>query len=221
MASIYENSSSVYSWLGLEEGHSDKAMEFVEEFHEAFPVLPPASREVALEMTKWSKEKLLDPSYKDHWDGLYQLCKRSYWKRVWIIQEIVVTHKREISHLLGGTKHVELYPFEFLVFIASDVPLSANFREVATPWYSYCRKLHFASSHIVAIIRHAHSWVRKQLTERDLGLKRLLEDHGGTQCTDPRDKIFALLGISIPYEGLELEINYSIAVSQVFINAAQ
>jgi hypothetical protein len=220
MAKIYENSSGVYSWLGLEEGHSDKAMEFVEEFHGAFPVLPPASREVALEMTKWSKEKLLDPSYKDRWDGLYQLCERSYWKRVWIIQEIVVTHKREIAHILCGTKHVELYPFYILVFIAGDVPLP-NFHEVATPWYSYCRKIHFISLHIIAIIRHAHAWASKELTERDLGLKRLLQDHGETQCTDLRDKIYALLGISMPYEGLELEINYSIPVSQVFINAAQ
>jgi hypothetical protein len=129
-------------------------MEFVEEFHEAFPVLAPASREVTLEMTKWSKVKLLDPSHKDHWDRLYQLCERSYWKRVLILQEIVVTHKREIAHPLCGTKHAELYPFEILVFIAGDVPLSANSREVATPWYSYCRKLHSISLHIMAIILH-------------------------------------------------------------------
>jgi len=74
---------------------------------------------------------------------------------------------------------------------------------------------------ISAIIRHAEVWGEQQLDEYSLGLLRLLGDHAHAQCTDQRDNVYALLGVSLPYEGLELEINYSIPVSQVFLNAAQ
>jgi len=85
MTRIYENSSGVYSWLGLEDGKSDKAIDFVQEFHQIFPVRPSRSNTVAREMLNWIREKLSDPSYQEYWEGLHELCQRTYWRRVWVI----------------------------------------------------------------------------------------------------------------------------------------
>ena len=219
MARIYENSSAVYSWLGLAEGNSDKGIEFVEEFNRTFPVRP--SREIARAMLKWAKEKLLDLSYQGRWDGLNQICERSYWTRVWIIQEIVVTEKRQGVRLLCGSKQVPLELFHLLVFLAGDARLSATLSDHKEPWFALSHKLSHASREISAIIRHAGAWGEKKLDEQALGLRRLLCDHTRSQSSDLRDKVYALLGVSLAYQGLELEINYSMSVSRVFLNTAQ
>jgi Heterokaryon incompatibility protein (HET) len=221
MTRIYENSSGVYSWLGLEDGKSDKAADFVQEFHQTFPVRPSRTNTVAREMLNWIRPKLSDPSYQEHWEGLHELCERTYWRRVWVIQEIVVTEKRQGVHLLCGSKEMLLWSFHKLVFLAGQVTFSAPYGSYLEPWWAISRQLRSTSMVISAIIRHADVWGEQQLDEYSLGLLRLLGDHAHAQCTDQRDNVYALLGASLPYAGLELEINYTIPVSQVFLNAAQ
>lgn len=54
-----------------------------------------------------------------------------------------------------------------------------------------------------------------------LSILSLLAEYHRQQCVDPRDKIYALLGISHPYDGAKLDISYSISVEQLYLDVAK
>jgi hypothetical protein len=40
-----------------------------------------------------------------------------------------------------------------------------------------------------------------------------------TQCGDPRDKVYSLLGIAVPYPSLQLDLHYSLSIAEVYLTS--
>ncbi|EHK27153.1 uncharacterized protein TRIVIDRAFT_138489, partial [Trichoderma virens Gv29-8] len=75
MRQIYTNATAVYVWLGCESSNSNLAMDYITE-----------------KASKKLKAKGL--GFRPIWseqegEALVELCERPYWRRMWIIQEII------------------------------------------------------------------------------------------------------------------------------------
>lgn len=84
MTRIYQQ-GYVMAWLGLEEEGVQLGFELLGHC-QAFVVGGRRTRE---ELSDWIKRRLFDPEFEAHWVSLTQIYQMSYWKRMWIIQEIV------------------------------------------------------------------------------------------------------------------------------------
>jgi len=87
MSDIYSFASSVVSWLGLDSRHSASTIDFLRNLSMA-----------AAERT--SEETMLPKCPKDKRKAIRKLLKRQYWKRVWIVQEVVLA--RDILIMCGS-----------------------------------------------------------------------------------------------------------------------
>jgi hypothetical protein len=97
MKEIYVTATSVYAWLGVEADNSDLAMDFI-------------AKKGARNL------RHRGPGFRNLWSreegkALHDLCERSYWRRMWIIQEII--HAEKIT-VWCGRKSFEWGFFENL-----------------------------------------------------------------------------------------------------------
>ncbi|KAL8918371.1 MAG: hypothetical protein Q9208_007390 [Pyrenodesmia sp. 3 TL-2023] len=157
MRDIYLSARQTWVWLGPSSADSDEAMDTVQGFHK--PGL--------------SAGKLRLPS-REAWDGIANLIRRSWWKRVWVIQEVLSsTHIR----VCCGRKKVDFECF---------VTLEQKRRESSFP---YNPRQPFAFIML--------NWSSTQESVRRGGAP-LFEWIFHTQyfeSTLRRDKIYALLGL--------------------------
>jgi len=164
MKQIYTNAANVVIWLGREAEDSDVAMSFVANEGSA-PLKPKggAFRRI------WTREQ---------GKALLSLCERPYWRRIWIIQEII--HARQII-VLCGQKIFKWRSFENLYEKLKTIELRG--------WIAHhefaARVLgSFAS---VMVWQRAHWRHPETLAPR---LRTLLEVFQDWQCSDIRDKVF-------------------------------
>jgi hypothetical protein len=202
MREIYTKAIRTLVWLGNAEADSDLAMIFLKE----------------LEAATSPADFLLSTLENRREDSLYEalehlFIERPYWQRVWIIQEVicatdVVVHCGRYSVSLAA-----MHCFTEMVG-AAWLRLDDYFA------MQYHAKFQFSLSW------HGHAKLRKQLTDgaqTRRSLLELLDQHKSASCTDPRDRIYALIGLSYldnsDHPGLK--IDYTRSISQVYRGAAQ
>ncbi|RSL44967.1 hypothetical protein CEP54_014469 [Fusarium duplospermum] len=144
MKHIYANAFKVYIWLGLEADNSDLAMDFI-----------------ATKGTQGLRRR--GPGFQAIWPrhvgkALKDLCERAYWRRMWIIQEIV--HANNITVWCGGAKSFRWQVFESLYLTLKTLE--------ETSWFAH----------------HPHA------------IRVLIDIFRDWQCTDIRDKVFALVSMA-------------------------
>jgi Heterokaryon incompatibility protein (HET) len=220
MTRIYQHASAVVVWLGLEEGKSAKGMEFLNEAS-AFIAERENANNPHGDFRKWLYKMLSNSEYDICWDGLRQLFQRSYWSRLWVIQELVVTpHPDEVWLLCGSNKA----RFESLRMISQQIDALA----AETPNFYFAEtldetivKLDEVARKVWGIADHIDAWGTSALGEDRIGLLVLLDKCSDQLCADPRDKVYALIGVSSSYPGMELLIMYTIPVADVYKNLAR
>ena len=115
MDEIYRNASETICWLGVENEECSSAFDLIQIL--AQPDVNPAQYAEAL-------TRLYRPSnshrYEVHWKAFFQLLRRPYWRRVWIIQEIVASRKVWVQ---CGSYCVI---WETLIAAANTVPTASN-----------------------------------------------------------------------------------------------
>jgi hypothetical protein len=170
MKQIFLQAIDVYVWLGPKADNSDIGMDYI-------------AKKGARRL------RACGPGFKPLWSraegkAVYHLCERSYWRRMWIIQEIV--HARKVT-VLCGTKSFDWANFENLYL---------NLKTLEdTGWFAHHA---FAiamlqSSAGMMLWQRAH-WQHPQTPIPDL--LTLIEIFREWQCTDLRDKVFALVGMA-------------------------
>ncbi|RMZ79075.1 hypothetical protein DV737_g3561, partial [Chaetothyriales sp. CBS 132003] len=170
MNKIYEDAEFAIVWLGLpsDERREARAMDFVQEMARHQPEKSGASfRDVYLSM----KMKL-------RWVNLLRFCNLTYWTRCWIIQEFLQAKRIEV---LCGTARLEWTYFE-KVFL--DI-----------------RNLDTYPDYLALELKDFLTTVPSRLTARRLlhrtsRLEELLHEFYDAQCSEPRDKVYGLLGIA-------------------------
>ena len=206
MKQIYKQSKKTLVWLGPETGDTAKAFELIpyllKVFCEAFHGKP---RPIRLDrclmehpsiLQVYQQVRLIEP--------FIQLEQRPYFSRIWILQELAVSYNKVT--LLWGQFSLswEEYVAAAFTFACFEIrkadihkPLGA-FLEVVMP------ALQLETSETTTLIS-------------------LLDRYRQQESTDPRDKIFALLGIagSKDISSLGCKVDYTSDVVEVYTNLAR
>lgn len=191
MKSIFQLATAVVIWLGEESDDSNLAMDLIADIHK-----------VGADNFKTSLEDARS------WESLRKFYRRSWFSRVWVIQEIAVSHS---SPKVGaGNKWLSWDALESArYFVESQIKTPNN--PVST----------MIKSTVKATVAAIHN-VRRDLSPTDpiSNLEMLLKRTMTFFATDPRDKVFALLGLAHESDRMEIVPDYSKKLEQVYAELA-
>ncbi|KAE8368506.1 hypothetical protein BDV27DRAFT_153889 [Aspergillus caelatus] len=129
----------------------------------------------------------------------------AWWKRVWVIQEVVITSR--IMILYGSM----LAPWEMFVKAANRVHNNPQM-EIPSLAVNDTKVLAEFSRRILSIESIRTRWQSPE----QITLLQLLRQFSGRAATDPRDKVYALLGLA--KDRPSVEPNYAASELDVFID---
>jgi hypothetical protein len=157
-------------WLGSEKDESDIAISFIKN------TVTPPSRGLALDLSS-------DLFSLVEIRSVLSLLSREYWTRVWIIQEVF--RARKILICCGD----ERLPWK---------DLAKFFRQVKNLPDNDLRQIAMRPSReaITAISHNPAATLTDHRTTQFEDLESLLMSYDGSYCCDPRDKVYALLGLA-------------------------
>jgi hypothetical protein len=176
MGSIYSEAKRVIIWLGEAIYDTDYVMYYIEQLEKQSLKHASSGREISKQqwIDIWSVVvRDLRPDQRDILvEGLQSLLRRSWFKRVWIIQEAA---NAQMAEIVCGGKSVSASIFALMPTLLGIIP------------DLHCQPI----LDIMPGSRRNTSWWAKK---RDL--YTMLDKFRNSKATDPRDKIYALLGVS-------------------------
>lgn len=188
MSRIYSLASLVLIWLGEGDGESEKALDLMMLIgrlpQESLDTVKPGN------LGKEDNAAILGQySEISYWRSLAKLFQRRYFSRVWIIQEVILASKAVVY---CGTHSVE-----------ADLLDKASKFLSTTAWTRWLRsqeatpnpdagdmKLYHGTPNMLQIVKRSTAVPNKTTLLYTLIRARLF------LATDPRDKVYALLGIA-------------------------
>jgi hypothetical protein len=215
MADIYSLSWSVIAYLG-EQGHeSDKAIALIKSLAEY-----QGSHEKGQAL--W-KILTANPSHfgRGTWLALNHFTTRPYWIRLWIVQELALGSSRTI--MFCGNQSIDwqrlCYGLEVIhvhLWVIKDKCIELD-RKAVDPhdesgWYDP-EPLSHISKDLWALSNPS--------SQRSLTINRMLETTVSTKASDPRDKVYGMLGLMPPKLSQRILADYRISTTEVLINAGR
>jgi hypothetical protein len=190
MSRIYQNATSVKVWLGNKD----------ESTNEAFSLLQSCGRLRSAEPS-WNFTRILsylvDRSSASTWQALTNLLSRSYWNRIWIIQEFLLGRRVTIC--------------------CGDLSTSSENLNLVLPMKHLHINLYY--DRIFSLINHTRGaeMVRQRSNFSSsthlASLVNLIKTNKDCNATDPRDKIYALLGLA--RDGRRMDADYTKTLLQI------
>ncbi|KAE8449252.1 hypothetical protein EG329_008419 [Mollisiaceae sp. DMI_Dod_QoI] len=228
MVQIYRQASSVLVWLGESTDTSDLAFKTIEALGGAEkymvrePIIPnfidgngerwPLRPENESKLKSW---KSITEAQKD--SLLHLFTRHSWWTRMWIVQEITYP---PTARLICGHRSMIWDSLESMFTRA----------EVVEPFLSHSTVFGLAMENLGLAMGKVHALTllrsRAQACEELMGfrdrstsLRSLAMENIDRSATDPRDMIFALLGLSSCPNSVT--VNYSTSVRDIYIKATR
>ncbi|KAF9877458.1 heterokaryon incompatibility protein [Colletotrichum karsti] len=209
MTKIYSKAESVAVWLGAEADRSLAATELLEELAQKA-----ASRERITELLS-SRSRQADIS------ATVSLFERDYWKRLWVVQEVFNANKLhvycgssilpwrvyqkaadvfkerkgDLEHYFPGNSQGRTYArashnhFTYSQILTNQGPSSLPYMDVRSP-------AHFGAESLLEVMRVCR---RKFASE-------------------PKDKVFGILGLLSEDVRSEFKVDYSLSVKEIYTN---
>jgi hypothetical protein len=199
MVDIFRSAKRVYAWLGEEQDHSRQAIDFLTGLVPKVAVdgvfLPKAATKLANEFPKVD-----DPI----WNALTGLLERSWFRRVWVIQELVLA--RELS-VICGDQELPWDEFYRVVKACFDVVQELGFGFVLSK-----------NSKAAAILNLGEfrrlSRNKDEFVAQD-NLLSLFELFHRANATRRRDKLFGLLGLAKDADAAMLNPDYTVPLETI------
>ncbi|KAI6353575.1 hypothetical protein ACKVWC_008558 [Pyricularia oryzae] len=148
--------------------------------------------------------------YADAWLAFDQLFDREYWRRMWIIQEITVS--REID-IMCGSETISWKKLEMAFWGGPDKGLNPMFDPTVGVDFSRAPRR-------TGEMFDFWGWRKAIAGGQPKALLKAMLDCGSSKATDPRDHIYALLGITMDGSILVPVPNYALPVAEVFTSLA-
>jgi hypothetical protein len=193
MRYIYNNATRVIVWLGPSSEDRIKALKLVSELDEHF-----------CDRT-YIEKRIADPESLEDIYALCRLFNLDYWKRVWVVQEVFAA--KDIVVYCGSYS----IPWQNLVNVQKILSESYDDQLV-----NVLRKHPAMRGYITWYGPDALRLVDGDLPADLPDLFEIVLKHSWKEASDPRDKIYAFVGIS-RQNGTYL-IDYSLSVSHVYTN---
>ncbi|RFU74804.1 hypothetical protein TARUN_7428 [Trichoderma arundinaceum] len=201
MRDIYKLATEVIVWLGEEDEASKTAIQCLEDI--ALMSVDKERMERCLPILLGSQVK------KEADDPIGPLFKRSWFSRMWTIQEVTLPEKDRVQILCGSI----LLPWLYLA-IALDMLRVSDYRW--GDWHSAMRLQAYLSG---LLIEKREADLTASKSVRNDNLLEILLYGREKKCTDPKDRIFALFGI---FQELDITIptpDYAEPLSRIFAAA--
>ncbi|CAG8957591.1 hypothetical protein HYFRA_00010457 [Hymenoscyphus fraxineus] len=204
MRTIYAQASAVVVWLGNHSQHSTLAFSLLHEMD-------------AKLNDKWHMERILGSTKNlNALQGLSKVLSREYWWRIWVIQE--VHFAPQITIHCGDSS------ISWAKLIRIQEQLSTKYSQAIhdlSALHSSLRDLYTAVKFRgpTSLIVNRSSFYNPK-TSRVPTLFETLLMHRLKHSTDPRDKIYALVGLTTARSDPNFQIDYSHSVRQVYIDTA-
>ena len=195
MGRIYRSARSVVVWLGDENDDSTLGLPLVPRILEANRKLQSfdsADRGLFHQPWKRQLELGLPPPSSEAYKALLSILKRPWFQRVWVVQELALASD---SIVLCGREEFAWADFVTAVLLLVELTMKL--------------KVAINYSGILAI-NDAKVTVAEG---REIGLFQVLLRHRLCGATDPRDKVYALCGLSNDAKRLGIIPDYSESVS--------
>ena len=235
---IYKSASIVISHLGLENDLAKHGAEAIRELGRAWNRLwSEAGRKTSpsqdpkdpradifqrstlqLDEGKTAEilQELASALQENAWESVQAFLDLSYWTRIWIIQEIVLA--RDVVLVLPGTAPLSWTELRDAKTFASQIPTILDGFRVYDPslWSPFegTSKLRWDNIELIREYKEGSRW-SLQMNGKIL-LPYALHMLFGTsahRATDPRDKLFGLLGIC----ELPIQPDYQLPVREVYM----
>jgi hypothetical protein len=204
MRDIYSN-AEVLVWLGDEEDDSDLAIDRIEELSAKFQEFG------ELELVLQDVGDLFNPHV---WDGTRSLFERSWWKRLWVVQEVVLT--KEVTVMCGHKTLLwdSIFYWGAICVLLQEPKTWKTWRPLDLDEF---RMLFALDNELARLLTYRRNY---QARDTDTDLLTLLESYRLKQSTDPRDKLYALLGLASDASDF-MAPDYAQPVSKIFSDATR
>lgn len=237
MRQIYSQALSVIAWLGPAADNSDIAIQWIQQYGgRSFELgigtkqelrlcylletLEATGQDLVDEKLKGFVEDLkeqLSPANLEHADlitALLKLFKRAYWSRIWVVQEL--TSASRVLFICGSRTVTE-------VCLNHALRLLRNFGQYQLlQWNRNTPIAHFPGVSISSIVTgNPINLLKFRSAAGPSPLIHLMRSFRRFQATDPRDKVFALLGIAGDTEALGLRPDYRKSCEEVYSDLAR
>ncbi|VUC31677.1 unnamed protein product [Clonostachys rosea] len=215
MGDIYGSAWAVIAWLGEESFRSSSAMRFIGDLS----ALSEADCGSEIEACLRNEPDFLGNGI---WLALHDLMERSYWYRLWIVQEIVMG--ASATWVRCGVSSLD-----WTSFCTGIAFLEENLWSV--------KDTLLAKERIALTSKTGPAWsvMGIHLVYQDLSPLSEREENGGqgpsfgtlldiasfSECSDPRDKVYALVGLMPNAVAGSLQPNYNLSARDVYIATAK
>jgi hypothetical protein len=225
MREIYGRASQVIVNLGQAADSSDMLPELVQSVFHANKKLEDEARTgtgstVDAGYQKIPVERFTDLSLpavsSPLWNSFAHLLRRPWFHRVWVIQEAVVG--QEVTFTCGNWQIPWITLLEALQICAKRVlPILGNAREFTSDetWKDQ------RGAHNLGLIAYCKELRERDPSSKSLALDNLLHHCRSLEATDPRDRVFAVLGLSLEADDKGLEPNYAESAQDVHVRYAR
>ena len=245
MRQLYEQAQKVYVWLGEPENalHNKLAEQKMKEFSfmQRRSMVNNASYRPwwwPKEAPKWQNdiyrpEMDINPGNKiffdvegsathDAWLGILSLWRKPWWTRTWVIQEATMPEKLTSLYVPGLWMKPVLSKVVFLCgwsYIPWDDLWSATVvagRLESSPDIDTDFMKDSAER-----CRHLGRYRNQRLQGQELSLLELMQTFRVTECQDPRDKVYAPLGLASSPVRQTIMVDYDCPVADVYMDLVQ
>lgn len=196
MCRIFSSACQVLIWLGEEIVNDSRAFEAVAQI-DLILSKSPLEGSAAL-VAAYSYLSCIDEIPSSSWSPIHHLLERPWFQRVWIIQEVINARS---AQLFKGSTSIAWLPFTMVMEKFRILRLHSLILWDSGPGRGF--------QNIGLMVSGNQGW--RSPFSRFLNLTR------GFKSTDPRDKIFALLGITDTSDMPEIKVDYGITVADIFI----
>lgn len=239
MKDIYARAFHVVIWLGKEMPEDKLVFSLLNRIKEVFAKYGGPVELGPIQNTVYNLG--LPEASEPDWTALVKFFQRPWFQRIWVVQEATVctlvvpsnpsldlhvSRELEVSKVLGSTiltldtqmareSTVSFGPLSFKWYFICEV---ANSVRKSGYLGLYPIDLHAPgtfSAIVIHYLRLAHEAQMKTWTL--LELLRLTRNY---MATDPRDKVFALIGVVTDLNSIGLEVDYRLSTEEVYLLVA-
>lgn len=231
MHDVYRQARQVVVWLGTYSELEDDQVTFFKNLGvetdsskfipQAFVLIEDLGgwyMKVRLKKPKIFEESITSSQSLHAWAALFALFNRSWFTRLWVFQELRLARKSPVGQISENKEAVMVCgrcSVSWLNFYVAALIVSGPFRPPyymleGTPgkWHQDLRML--------AARVYNFSFSRESYT-----LMQLLDKTNRLVCTDPRDKLLALLGLASSEDQKDMNVGYSQNVEQSYTEWAR
>jgi hypothetical protein len=213
MAQVFRNAECVLVWLGVGNSAIYEAIEFINDAADdskTYGVQPELT--FAANVTTFPNNEegqaLTELLNRTDPANLGLFFGQAWFRRLWIVQEFVLASK---FAFYNGTS--TLYEQAFATALAIFFRMHKMLGRSLVDYQALVA--------VGSLIETRDCFLSRSGEESSLLLFDVVETHADRECTNDLDLIYGVLGLSTPYQDIELEIDYNIVVEDLFIRFAR